>query len=72
MTIDQTTHQPVRRPSEAAIPSAENSVPVAPTAPVPPTVPVAPTAPVAPAVPFPPAGEDEIDGAEPHIVRGID
>ncbi|MCL6738475.1 hypothetical protein [Streptomyces neyagawaensis] len=66
MTIDQTTHQPVRRPSEAAVPSAEDSVPVAPTAPVP------PTAPVASAVAFLPAGEDEIDGAEPHIVRGID
>ncbi|MFF4802810.1 hypothetical protein ACFY1U_31105 [Streptomyces sp. NPDC001351] len=60
MTIDQTTHQPVRRPSEAAAPSAEDSEPVAPTAPVP------------PAVPGRPAGEDETDWAEPHIVRGID
>ncbi|MEV6945321.1 hypothetical protein AB0N07_25610 [Streptomyces sp. NPDC051172] len=54
MTIDQTTHQPVRRPSVAAVPSAEDSEPVALTA------------------PLPPAGEDEIDGAEPHIVRGTD
>ncbi|AZQ37979.1 hypothetical protein EJ357_34735 [Streptomyces cyaneochromogenes] len=60
MTIDQTTHQPVRRPSEATVPSAEDSVPVALTAPVPSAVPVLL------------AGEDEIDGAEPHIVRGID
>ncbi|MGW3123000.1 hypothetical protein ACWDBW_38805 [Streptomyces sp. NPDC001107] len=60
MTIDQTTHQPVRRPSEAAVPSAEDSEPVALTAPVPRAVPVQP------------AGEDETDGAEPHIVRGID